>query len=166
LNIEPKDKTVLELEGKELLSKIKELGARGKKEKAIACGYTKVDKSGNARVKLSSFLEAVAVAEGLLPREKKKKRGNKPSFVTTVQANGNLLIGNCYTETLKKNPGDKFCIKVTKKRIVLTPYSPEQKYSTLSSIIAEDSVEYSEGVSLDVLVENTETILEDFSEAE
>jgi hypothetical protein len=49
----------------------------------------------------------------------KWRPGRSLSFVTKVQFNGNLLVGEAYTAQLGLQPGDEFEIKLGRKQIRL-----------------------------------------------
>jgi hypothetical protein len=53
------------LVGKELLQKLKEIPQLSRSAKARECGYISIVKSGNARVKISEFLNAILEAKGV-----------------------------------------------------------------------------------------------------
>ncbi|MGF1498225.1 MAG: AbrB family transcriptional regulator [Elainellaceae cyanobacterium] len=110
------------LVGEELLTKVKELGGLTKEQKAKACGYYTVTKSGVERVNMMKFLNALVDAEGIQldGRQGKNGRGGRSaSYRITVQSNGNLLIGSAYTKQMDLKPGDEFEITLGRKHIHL-----------------------------------------------
>ena len=111
------------LTGSELLTKVKELGDAGKSEIVRACGYVSTKKDGAERLNFTAFYEALLDAKGveLGSSSKLGKAGRKLSYVATVQANGNLLVGKAYTAMLDLHPGDEFEIKLGRKQIRLIP---------------------------------------------
>jgi hypothetical protein len=113
------------LSGTELLAKVKEMGDASKSELVRACGYVSSKKDGSERLNFTAFYEALLEAKGLHlgnGHEKGNGRpGRKLSYVTKVQFNGNLLVGNAYTAQLGLEPGDEFEIKLGRKQIRLVP---------------------------------------------
>ena len=113
------------LTGPELLAKVKELGAVSKSEMVRACGYTT-----NDRLNFTAFYEALLEAKGVSLGEgggkARGKAGRKLSYIATVQANGNLLVGKAYTALLGLEPGDDFEIKLGRKQIKLIPSGTSQ----------------------------------------
>ena len=51
----------------------------------------------------------------------KGRPGRSLSFTTSVQFNGNLMVGKAYTAQLGLEPGDEFEIKLGRKQIQLIP---------------------------------------------
>jgi len=117
------------LAGEALLKKVKELGNMSKEEKAKVCGYSATTKSGNERVNLMKFYNALIEAEGIDLDGKKGdasgRGGRSASYRITVQSNGNLLIGAAYTKQMDLKPGDEFQITLGRKHIKLTQLEGE-----------------------------------------
>jgi hypothetical protein len=112
------------LTGSDLLAKVKELGDASKSELVRACGYVSTKKDGSERLNFTAFYEALLEAKGLSlgsDSTGRGKGGRKLSYVTTVQGNGNLLVGKAYTAMLDLQPGDEFEIKLGRKQIKLVP---------------------------------------------
>ncbi|MGB3201674.1 MAG: AbrB family transcriptional regulator [Nodosilinea sp.] len=110
------------LVGKELLQKVKDLDDLSKEEKAKACGYYTLTKSGSPRVNMMKFLNALIEAEGIQldgAQNGNGRGGRSASFRITVQSNGNLLIGSTYTKQMGLRPGDEFEITLGRKHIRL-----------------------------------------------
>ncbi|MEM6423727.1 MAG: AbrB family transcriptional regulator [Cyanobacteria bacterium P01_H01_bin.119] len=110
------------LTGQELIDKVKELEDLSKEEKAKACGYYTVTKSGVARVNMMKFLNALIDAEGIQldsNQGSNGRGGRSASYRITVQSNGNLLIGSAYTKQMGLKPGDEFEISLGRKHIRL-----------------------------------------------
>ncbi|MGK7908472.1 MAG: AbrB family transcriptional regulator [Synechococcus sp.] len=111
------------LTGKKLKAKVQELIGANKKEIAKACGYTTKTKTGQERINLISFYNALLEAEGMKleagPSEP-AGRGRPPTYRITVHKNGTVLIGSAYTKEMGLNPGDEFVLRVTKNSIKLT----------------------------------------------
>ncbi|MEO0533603.1 MAG: AbrB family transcriptional regulator [Cyanobacteria bacterium P01_A01_bin.123] len=110
------------LTGKALLKKVKDLEHLSKEEKAKACGYYTVTKSGVARVNMMKFLNALIDAEGIQldsTQSTNGRGGRSASYRITVQSNGNLLIGSAYTKQMGLQPGDEFEISLGRKHIRL-----------------------------------------------
>ncbi|MGG6238310.1 AbrB family transcriptional regulator [Nodosilinea sp. AN01ver1] len=110
------------LVGKELLQKVKDLDDLSKEDKAKACGYYTLTKSGSPRVNMMKFLNALIEAEGIQLDSSQNgngRGGRSASFRITVQSNGNLLIGSTYTKQMGLRPGDEFEITLGRKHIRL-----------------------------------------------
>lgn len=109
------------LTGEDLLAKVKELDGTEKKELAKACGYLTYTKSGQERVNLMQFYNALLEAENveLDASDEVGTRGRAPTFRVSVHKNGNLLIGAAYTKEMGLNPGDEFEIKLGYRNIKL-----------------------------------------------
>ncbi len=115
-------KTTHALTGIILLKKVKELGNLPKSEKARLCGYFTTNKDGTERANIMQFQAALLEAAGIdLDKrgEGKGRRGRDASYRTTVQSNGNLLIGKTYTQQMGLEPGDEFEIVLGRKHIKL-----------------------------------------------
>jgi hypothetical protein len=113
------------LAGSDLLTKVKELGDASKSELVRGCGYVSTKKDGAERLNFTAFYEALLQAKGLgfgSDTAGRGKGGRKLSYVaTTVQGNGNLLVGKAYTAMLDLQPGDEFEINLGRKQIKLIP---------------------------------------------
>jgi hypothetical protein len=109
------------LTGKALLQKVKELSNLPRRETAKRCGYYSTSKSGQVRVNLTDFYDAVLAAKGvpLDPDGAKDGRGREPTFRVSVHKNGQIVIGSTYTESMGLQPGDEFEIKLGYKHIHL-----------------------------------------------
>ncbi len=118
---------IVPLTGKALKVKIKELSSLSKSETAKGCGYYSVNKSGNVKVNLTKFYDAVLQAEGINVDEKSSVdgRGREASYRATVHQNGQILIGSAYTKALNLSPGDEFEIKLGYKHIHLKAIAKE-----------------------------------------
>ena len=120
------------LTGADLLAKVKELGDVSKTEMATACGYVSKKKDGSDRVNFTAFYEALLGAKGVElggGGSGVGKGGRKLSYISTVQGNGNLLIGKAYTALLDLEPGAEFEIKLGKKAIRLIPVGGSEEES-------------------------------------
>lgn len=119
-----KKQTVEPLTGEKLLAKIKELDQLSREEKAKACGYYSFDPDGSERLNVMAFLNAVLDAEGVdldaQPTNGSGTSGRQPSYMISVQTNGNLLVGAAYTKQMELTPGDKFEVSLGRKHIHLT----------------------------------------------
>jgi hypothetical protein len=113
------------LTGSELLAKVKELGDVSRSELVRQCGYVSARKDGGKRLNFTAFYEALLQAKGLSLGEAggsgRGKVGRKPTYVATVQFNGNLLVGKAYIAQLGLAPGDELEIKLGRKQIKLIP---------------------------------------------
>ena len=120
------------LTGADLLTKLKELGDVSKTELATQCGYVSKKKDGSDRVNFTAFYEALLGAKGVElggGGSGVGKGGRKLSYISTVQGNGNLLIGKAYTALLDLEPGAEFEIKLGKKAIRLIPVGGSEEDS-------------------------------------
>ncbi|MBD2101088.1 AbrB family transcriptional regulator [Leptolyngbya sp. FACHB-261] len=117
------------LTGKALLQKVKDLASLPRREKAKRCGYYTKTKSGQVRVNLTEFYDALLAARGtqLSPETSKDGRGREPTYKVTVHKNGQIVIGAAYTEEMDLQPGDEFIIKLGYKHIHLVPVGPEDE---------------------------------------
>jgi len=113
------------LTGSELITKVKDLGDISKTDLATACGYVSRKKDGSIRVDFTGFYEALLNAKGIYLGD--IGTGRKLSYRTTVQGNGNLLVGKAYTAMLDLQVGDEFIIKLGKKAIRLIPVGGEEE---------------------------------------
>jgi hypothetical protein len=123
------DTKVEPLTGTALLQKVKELEDLSKEDKAKACGYYTVTKSGGERVNMMKFLNALIDAEGIQLDSAQNgggRGGRSASFRITVQSNGNLLIGSTYTRQMGLQPGDEFEISLGRKHIRLRQLNVEE----------------------------------------
>ncbi len=109
------------LAGKALLQKVKELGNLSRRETAKRCGYYSISKTGQTRVNLTEFYDALLAAKGvpLDPDGTKDGRGREPTYRVSVHKNGQIVIGATYTEEMGLKPGDEFEIKLGYKHIHL-----------------------------------------------
>jgi hypothetical protein len=116
------DQATEPLIGKALLKKVKELEHLSKEDKAKACGYYNLTKSGVERVNMMKFMNALLDAEGIQldgAQSSNGRGGRSASYRITVQSNGNLLIGSAYTKQMGLQPGDEFEISLGRKHIRL-----------------------------------------------
>ena len=106
------------LTGAELLTLVKDMGDASKSDLVRAAGYLSIKKDGSERLNFTAFYEALLEAKGIDLGAPVKvgdgRRGRAPSYATTVQFNGNLMVGNVYTRQLGLKPGDQFQIKLGK----------------------------------------------------
>jgi hypothetical protein len=109
------------LTGKALLQKVKELSHLPRRETAKRCGYYTSSKTGQTRVNLTDFYDALLVAKGLPldPEGPKDGRGREPTYRVSVHKNGQIVIGVAYTQAMRLKPGDEFEIKLGYKHIRL-----------------------------------------------
>lgn len=120
-------KTSTPLVGKALLQRVKELADLSKRETAKECGYYTLTKSGQMRVNLSGFYDALLEAKGITlePESRKDGRGREATYVVTVHKNGQIVIGSTYTQEMGLKPGDEFEIKLGYKHIHLNQLEDE-----------------------------------------
>jgi AbrB-like transcriptional regulator len=108
------------LTGKALLQKVKGSGDLPRRELAKLCGYYSTSKSGEVRINLAEFYDAVLAAKGIeLEKSKTDGRGREASYRATVHKNGSIVIGANYTQEMGLKPGDEFEIKLGYKHIRL-----------------------------------------------
>ena len=127
-----KDTPVKPLTGQELIDKVKELDSYTREEKAKACGYYSLTKSGAPRVNMMKFMNALIAAQGIQfdnPQNGNGRGGRSASYRISVQANGNLLIGSAYTKQMNLKPGDEFEITLGRKHIKLKQVGAEDEES-------------------------------------
>jgi hypothetical protein len=117
------------LEGEALLKKVKELDNLSKEEKARECGYLTTTKTGQSRVNMMNFQNALLDAMGMELDGKgdgSGRGGRTPSYRISVQSNGNLLIGAAYTKQMDLQAGDEFLITLGRKHIKLKQVGAEE----------------------------------------
>jgi AbrB-like transcriptional regulator len=87
------------LTGEALLAQVKQLGDLSKDAKARACGYLTTTKTGQSRVKMMQFQNALLDAMGVaLEGSSSGSRGGRtPGYRIRVQSNHNLLVSAAYT---------------------------------------------------------------------
>ncbi|MBW4497085.1 MAG: AbrB family transcriptional regulator [Oscillatoria princeps RMCB-10] len=109
------------LTGKALLQKVKELSHLPRRETAKRCGYYSTSSSGNVKVNLTDFYDAVLAAKGIAldPTGTKDGRGREATYRVSVHKNGQLVIGSNYTKEMGLKPGDQFEIRLGYKHIHL-----------------------------------------------
>ena len=115
---------VAQLTGKELLTKVKELGdATPKDQVARETGYSVTKKNGTERIEYTAFYEALLEAKGLaLAPAVTSRPGRQLSYRATVQANGNLIVSKGYTALQGAEAGHEFTIELLEDgRITLAP---------------------------------------------
>lgn len=118
------------LEGKELLSKVTELGADTPKDVlARETGYVTTKKDGSERILYSQFYDALLSAKGLaLAPAASNRAGRELTYLTRVQKSGNLIVGRAYTSAQELEPGDEFEIEELEGGgFKLIPYAGESE---------------------------------------
>jgi len=120
-----KKQAVKPLIGEKLLTKVKQLDQLSREDKAKACGYYSYDPDGSERLNVMAFLNAILEAEGVDLDAQSQQHGSgttgrQPSYMVSVQTNGNLLVGSAYTKQMELTPGDTFEIALGRKHIHLT----------------------------------------------
>jgi hypothetical protein len=112
------------LTGDDLLKELEILKTQGLSMRTIAkhCGYTSV----HGRTQYSQFLEAIAIAKGVLDKLP-DGRGNKANYQTTVHANGTVVIGGFYIKEIGFKAGDRLEIKLGYKHIKLVRISDSEQ---------------------------------------
>lgn len=106
------------LTGKELLTKLSTIKGLNRRDQAKQCGYVSV----NGKAQYSQFLEAIAIARGFLEKFP-DGRGKMANYITTVHANGTIVIGNSYIKEMGFEAGDRLEIKLGYKHIKLVRIS-------------------------------------------
>lgn len=124
-----RDTATAPLTGKALLQKVKELSHLPRRETAKQCGYYTETKTGQTRVNLTDFYDAVLGARGvpLDPEGTKDGRGREPTYRVSVHKNGQIVIGTTYTEAMGLKAGDEFEIKLGYKHIHLIQVDSDKK---------------------------------------
>jgi hypothetical protein len=121
--LEPNQFELISAASKEtLLRKVKELKGTPKKEMARALGFVSKTKTGQERVKLASFMNALLEAKGVgfgADSELDRRGGRSASYRIQVQQNGNLLVGAAYTREMGLEPGTEFKIQLGRKHVKL-----------------------------------------------
>jgi hypothetical protein len=108
--------------GEALLAQVKQLGNISKDDKARACGYLTTTKTGQSRVSIMQFQNALLDAMGMDLEGSSSgtsRRGRTPSYRIRVQSNQNLLVSAAYTAQMGLQPGDEFEITLGRKHIKL-----------------------------------------------
>lgn len=115
--------------GKALLQKVKELSSLSRRETAKQCGYYTTSKSGDIRVNLTDFYDALLSAKGvpLDPGGNGDARGREATYRVSVHANMQIVIGSTYTKSMGLKPGDEFEIKLGYKHIRLVQVETDDK---------------------------------------
>lgn len=106
------------LTGKELLTMLSTIKGLNRRDQAKQCGYVSV----NGKAQYSQFLEAIAIARGFLEKLP-DGRGKMANYITTVHANGTIVIGNSYIKEMGFEAGDRLEIKLGYKHIKLVRIS-------------------------------------------
>jgi hypothetical protein len=115
------------LTGEALLKKVKELDHLSGEDKAKACGYTTLTRTGKNRVNMMKFLNALLEADGTTVGKNSGRGGRSASYRVSVQKNGNLLIGSTYTQMMGLQPGDELEIRLGRKHIHLRPVNAQSE---------------------------------------
>ena len=91
-------------------------------------GYETKNKSGETRINLAEFYDAVLAARGidLNPESSKDGRGREATYRVSVHKNGSIVIGASYTQSMGLKPGDEFEIKLGYKHIRLIQLDADQ----------------------------------------
>jgi hypothetical protein len=135
---------VTPLTGKELLAKVKELGdAAPKDQVARETGYAVTKKDGTERIQYTAFYEALMGAKGIAFAPAVTARaGRQLSYVATVQANGNLILGKGYTALQGAETGFEFKIELLENGgFSLSPiYYEDQANGTVAAEATTDPV--------------------------
>jgi AbrB-like transcriptional regulator len=110
--------------GKELLQLLKQNPGKSGKQLAELAGYTTTTKTGQQRVKMLAFQNAVLSANNISFKADEEevsgvRGGRKATYRIQVQQNGNLLIGAAYTRQMGLIPGTDFEIQIGRKHIKL-----------------------------------------------
>ncbi len=106
----------------ELLHLLHHHSGKSAKELAQLAGYITTTKTGQQRVKMLAFQNAVLSANNISfkpDEERGVKAGRKATYRIQVQQNGNLLIGAAYTRQMGLIPGTDFAIEIGRKHIKL-----------------------------------------------
>jgi AbrB-like transcriptional regulator len=115
--------------GKKLVQEVKERKGTPKKEMARVLGFVSKTKTGQERVKLASFMNALLEAKGVgfgASSERDGRGRRSASYRIQVQPNGSLLIGAVYTRKIGLEPGMEFEIQLGAKHIKLVQVKKKQ----------------------------------------
>ncbi|MGK7908053.1 MAG: AbrB family transcriptional regulator [Synechococcus sp.] len=123
----PAKKQAKLLTGKALLAKLDSMEGAAKKQIAKACGYVTLTKTGQERVNLMQFYNAILAAKDvdLDANQTGGASGRTPTYRVSVHKNGNILIGAAYTKEMGLEPGDEFEIKLKNHNIRLVRLEEE-----------------------------------------
>lgn len=117
-NTETEVAEITRLVGKELLAASKKIAkqssSNSRRDLAIGCGYTKVDKKGKDRADIAAYTDAFLEASGVSVGE-----SSSIPEVSTLK-NGDLCIPSALFEKLFPI-GTAFTVAVRKDRVVLSP---------------------------------------------
>jgi hypothetical protein len=86
--------------GQAFLTKVQQLGNISKADKARACGYLTTTKTGQSRINLMKFQNALLEAMGIDLEGHSSgagRNGRTPSYRIRVQSNHNLLVSAAYS---------------------------------------------------------------------
>jgi AbrB-like transcriptional regulator len=117
-----KKKITAPMTGEALLAQVIQLGNISKDDKARACGYLTTTKTGQSRVNIMQFQNALLEAMGIDLEGRSSgagRSGRTPSYRIRVQSNQNLLVSAAYTAQMGLQPGDEFEITLGRKHIKL-----------------------------------------------
>lgn len=129
------------LVGDELIQMIKNSNL-SKTELAAACGYTIEKEDGKSSISLVAFQNAIIEAQGL-SISKKGPGGRRLRYESTVQGNGNLIVGSAYIKEMGLTPGSVMSIKVDEDRISLIPVVTDEvttEETTDSTVVTTPAV--------------------------
>lgn len=113
------------LVGNDLIEFVKQNDTMNRKELASAAGYVRTTKSGKEQILTKMFTDALLSAKGT-PIQVGKAPGKTVKYITTVHANGVVLIGKAYVEKFGLNPGDELDIVLEEDAIKLVPAPLEE----------------------------------------
>lgn len=118
---------ILMLAGNDLIEFVRTNDNMNRKELAEAAGYVRTTKSGKQQILTKLFTDALLSAKGT-PLQLGKAPGKTVAFVTTVHANGVVLIGRTYIEKFGLKAGDELDIVLDENaiRLVPVPYEDEE----------------------------------------
>ncbi|MGE5660346.1 MAG: AbrB family transcriptional regulator [Actinomycetota bacterium] len=128
------------LTGKALLQKVKGSDLP-RRELAKLCGYYSISKSGEMRINLAEFYDALLEAKGidLDKSQTRDRRGREASYRVSVHKNGSIVIGSNYTEEMGLQPGDEFEIKLGYKHIRLVQVDSDKSEEILDDAEGSES---------------------------
>jgi len=120
------------LEGKELLSLIRRNPGKSAAQLAKMSGYTSMSKTGETRIKMLAFQNAVLAARNIRFKDtplESEKAGRKASYRIQVQKNGSLLINSAYTRRMGIKPGTEFEVHIGHRQIKLIKVERSRKFN-------------------------------------
>lgn len=111
------------LTGDDLLQAIVENAGGTREDLMEKTGHFTVKADGSKSYSFTQFYEDLLKARKIdIPKSGRTTRGGRSlPYVTSVQANGNVILGSAYLRNAGFSSGDSFIIQVKPGKIKLTP---------------------------------------------